>query len=378
MQKKTISLAIHPFFWIFAAIIGFLNSFSLAGTLLWVAIIFISVLFHEFGHALAALTYGKKPRIELVAFGGVTFYDGSNLSFLKQFVIVLCGPLFGFLLFLAASVLLQFEAVQATRFVEFLLILRLVNLFWTVLNLMPILPLDGGHLLRIVLEAIFGYKGMRYSQFAGFIFALALSIFFFLNQSFLIGAIFFLFAFQCYDVWRKSKAFTAEDQSQGLQSLLQKAQEEILKGNQSEAIAMLEEILQKSHKGVIFLKATEYLALLNARLEEWPKVYNLLRPQVGQLSLESLCMLHQAAFLEKDYEVVEKISGKCFQDFPSVELAVRSAYACGYLQKTHAAVGWLQAALQMGLTNAKEIVEHPSLESIRDEEEFKEFVRSHL
>ena len=41
--------------------------------MIWVFVIFISILVHEFGHALTACYFGQKPRIELVAFGGLTY-----------------------------------------------------------------------------------------------------------------------------------------------------------------------------------------------------------------------------------------------------------------------------------------------------------------
>jgi stage IV sporulation protein FB len=49
-----IPIAISPAFWIFAALIGYLNSQSFIGTIIWIGIIFVSVLVHEFGHALTA------------------------------------------------------------------------------------------------------------------------------------------------------------------------------------------------------------------------------------------------------------------------------------------------------------------------------------
>ncbi len=102
-----IPITIYPTFWLFAALIGYLNSGSLIGTLIWIGIIFVSVLFHEFGHALTALLFGQHPRIELVALGGLTYHDGQKLPFWKQFFIVLDGPIFGFLLAIGASILLH-------------------------------------------------------------------------------------------------------------------------------------------------------------------------------------------------------------------------------------------------------------------------------
>src|SRR5579883_1974403 len=95
---KRIPVLIRPTFWLFAAIIAFIYGRTLWGTLIWTGIIFVSVLFHEYGHALTAMFFGRKPRIEIVALGGLTMHDGEKLSAWKQFLIVLNGPLFGLLL----------------------------------------------------------------------------------------------------------------------------------------------------------------------------------------------------------------------------------------------------------------------------------------
>ena len=89
-----IPIYIHPTFWLFAAWIGYVNGVSWIGALLWIGIVFISVLVYEFGHALVALAFGLHPRIELVALGGLTYHNGQQLRFWKQFLIVLAGPVF--------------------------------------------------------------------------------------------------------------------------------------------------------------------------------------------------------------------------------------------------------------------------------------------
>ena len=138
-----IPIAIHPFFWLFAAMIGWLNSGSFYGTLIWVGIIVVSVLIHEFGHALTAVFFRQKARIQLIALGGVTTFDGPKLKFWQQFLITLNGPVFGFLLFLAATLLLQWKIASPVWY-GILKTTQLANLFWTVVNLLPVLPLDGG------------------------------------------------------------------------------------------------------------------------------------------------------------------------------------------------------------------------------------------
>lgn len=135
-----IPIIIHPAFWIFAALIGYVNSLSLIGTLVWIAVIFISVLFHEFGHAITAFMFNQKPRIELVALGGLTYHEGKKLKFGKQFLIVFNGPFFGFILFGIATFLLQYPALQQGNLGLILRLLQGVNLFWTICNLLPVFP----------------------------------------------------------------------------------------------------------------------------------------------------------------------------------------------------------------------------------------------
>src|SRR3990172_11407041 len=112
INKVTISIS--PIFWIFAALLGYFMSKSVLGTFIWVIVIFVSVLFHEFGHAILAILFKQTPRIQLIALGGVTSYPGKNLKYYQQFLIVLFGPLFGFILFIVASlsVLLQCEVAR--------------------------------------------------------------------------------------------------------------------------------------------------------------------------------------------------------------------------------------------------------------------------
>jgi hypothetical protein len=54
-----IPVSIHPLFWLFSGMIGWLYTQNLIGVLVWVGIILISVLVHEFGHALTAIAFKR-------------------------------------------------------------------------------------------------------------------------------------------------------------------------------------------------------------------------------------------------------------------------------------------------------------------------------
>jgi Zn-dependent protease len=113
----------------------------------WIAAAFVGVLLHELGHAYAGRAFGLAPAIQLHGMGGVTTWvAGKRLSPAKQIVISLAGPLVGIgiglpLLLLAPSMNLTPLQAQAVDGVVW------VNLGWGVLNLLPILPMDGGNIM---------------------------------------------------------------------------------------------------------------------------------------------------------------------------------------------------------------------------------------
>lgn len=367
-----IPLAIHPFFWVFAAIIGWLNSGTFIGTLIWVGIIVVSVVFHEFGHALTAVCFKQKARIQLVALGGVTMFDGPKLKFWQQFLITLNGPLFGFGLFLLSTFLLHFT--WPLLFTKILKATQIANLFWTVVNLLPVLPLDGGQLLRIVLEAAFGIKGFKASLLVGAIIAALLSFYFFMLQAFLIGAFFFLFAFQSFDSWRKSRFATREDRDDENKQLMIRAEEALQEGRKQEAKQILEEIREKAQGSLFAHAATQYLAYLDAKEGKRQEAYDLLLPIKDQLADDSLCLLHELASEHQNFSLVAELSTSCYQMAPSQKMALSNARAFAHLHQPKPAGGWLQTAWQFGGLNLSSILQEPPFEAMHNDPQFREFV----
>lgn len=372
-----IPISIYPAFWIFAALIGYFNSQSFIGTLIWIGIILVSVLFHEFGHALTALFFKQKPKIELVALGGLTYHEGrGSLSLFKQFLIVFNGPLFGFFLVIGSALLLKIPALATGMIGSVLELTRLVNLFWTIVNLLPVLPLDGGQLMRIIFEKWWGAKSIRYAILTSLIIALLISLFFFMTQAFLVGAIFFLFAFQSYDLFRKMHHFTETDRNEDLKKKLDGIEEKLQKGQKEEAAHLCLEIRSEAKTGVIFETATQYLALIKGEKSEWKEVYQLLIPLKTDLLGDMLCLLQKAAFLQKDFALVAELAGPCFQSVPAVDVAMRNAYAHAQLAQSEPAVGWIQTAQEEGLSNLKETLASPLFDPIRHEISFQEFFQN--
>ena len=193
-----IRFSITPAFWLVAGILGYLNSGTLLGTLVWIFVLLVSILFHELGHATCALSFGCKPTVTLVAFGGVTSYSPYGLSRFKQFLIVLCGPFFGAMLFFFSYLGWQFFAFDRPAIANIFYILQWVNLVWTALNLLPILPLDGGQMLLLVLEGFFKRKGEIRAFAISMGLGILFSLFFVLFSYYLAAILFAFLAFQSY------------------------------------------------------------------------------------------------------------------------------------------------------------------------------------
>lgn len=369
-----IPILIHPFFWLFSFLIGWLNSPTLMGALIWVAIIFVSVLFHEFGHALTALFFKQKVQIQLIPFGGLTSYEGVSLRLWQQFLITLNGPLFGFFLFLLASLILKMDLFHSLLAIRILTAVQMANLFWTVVNLLPVLPLDGGQLLRIVLESIFGLKGFKAALLIGALLSLLISLYFFFVGQLLAGAIFFLFAFQSFSSWRKSGLIVMGDREEKNRMLMLEIEGAILQKNVSKAKELIEQMRVQTKGGVLFLSATQYLAQLLKQEGKIKEAYDLLAPLKEHLEESSLLLLHELASEQKNYALVAELSSSCYQIAPSQEMALRNARSFAYLHQPRAAGGWLQAAWKLGSINLKAILNEPIFSSIKEDPEFKEFI----
>ncbi len=108
------------------------------------AIIFGSILVHELGHALLARRYKLGPiEIVLHGFGGLARFSRAPRP--KEGVwVTLAGPGAGLALGLLAIPLL-FVLDGPLR--DYASLIVYVNVFWSLFNLLPMFPLDGGQVL---------------------------------------------------------------------------------------------------------------------------------------------------------------------------------------------------------------------------------------
>jgi Zn-dependent protease len=179
---------------------SFILGFSAAGqppkplpVLIYIAVVFVSILVHELGHALLMRRFGFTPHIVLYHLGGLAIPEKSFSGFeprrgrrdtSEAILISLAGPAAGFLL-AGATILVIFLAggsfqpdfsrwtppwdfsvpgVKAYDPWWYLITFMLfVNIFWGLVNLVPVFPLDGGQVAREILTHRDRYNGLAHT-----------------------------------------------------------------------------------------------------------------------------------------------------------------------------------------------------------------------
>jgi len=181
-QLAGIPVRVSVWFWVGAALLGFGlcqelargDQRALLGYLIvWAGTVLVSLLVHELGHALAYRFFGRGAHVVIYHFGGLAIPDAwgrqGSLRPIQRLLVSAAGP--AAQLALAAAVIAvlraggyavpfpieaigeplglydgrRFESPMLAALVVFVLY---VNVFWPLLNLLPVPPLDGGQIVR--------------------------------------------------------------------------------------------------------------------------------------------------------------------------------------------------------------------------------------
>lgn len=160
----------------------------------WVAIATLSILVHEYGHAIAFRSFGLRPSITLHGMGGLTAASTSDddaadaFTPTRSIVTSLAGPL-------AALVLIGIPSWMYARSLGFepglilttgrlttnpteiiLEQLVFINVGWSLLNLIPVLPLDGGNVVASVSEIVSPTNGRRIANITSIVIAVLFAL----------------------------------------------------------------------------------------------------------------------------------------------------------------------------------------------------------
>lgn len=361
---KKIPIHIQPIFLLMVALLAWLNAMTFVGTLVWMVVIVVSIIVHEFGHALTALYFRQTVRIDLVGLGGLTTRNGPPLKLWQNFLITMNGPLFGFLLAFIAYHLFALVPEKSLILKEILMVTIFVNIFWTIINLLPIQPLDGGHLVMIIFEGLFGFKGVKFATILSMVLAAGLSLLCFSYGIFIGGGILFLFAYEGWRSFTALRAVSHEDRIESLQGLYKQAEANIELGRLPVAEQELTTLLNQTKEGVVRTHASQLLANVYVAEGRKREAYNLLLAERKSLTPEYIRLLHQTACDLKEWHVATDVGIEAYNHYPSYQIALLNAQANAALGKNEQAMGWLHRAEQDGAPNIDEFIKLPEFEGI--------------
>jgi Zn-dependent protease len=181
-----VPVRVHPLFWVLSAVLGWnlvQSPYGLPGLLVWVVCCFVSILLHELGHVWVGQFFGTHGRIVLYSFGGLAIGSNALGSRWQRFAVSFAGPAIQLALWfvLWAAVWSPWSPFPVTR--QWPPLLRLgvqellyVNLFWPLLNLLPIWPLDGGMMTREVCEGVSRSRGLVVSLWISLVVSAGLAV----------------------------------------------------------------------------------------------------------------------------------------------------------------------------------------------------------
>ena len=160
---------------LFAA--GSLAAYSWLFSIEFAIALVLCLVFHEYGHIKAMKYFGLKTKgIYLIPFvGGLALSDDKINTRWQDIVISIMGPFFGLILSIACLVGYWLTDI------EILAGLAVFNALLNLFNLLPILPLDGGHVLKSIafsinskIGLVVGILGAVFGIYISYHFGLAL------------------------------------------------------------------------------------------------------------------------------------------------------------------------------------------------------------
>lgn len=183
------SLYVHVTFFLLIAWVAFIY-YQRGGVeaavdgVIFVLLIFLCVVLHEYGHVAAAAYYGiRTPTITLLPIGGLASLERMPEKPSRELVVALAGPAVNVLIFAVLLVVLgarfDFSQIGAIERAQMSLSGRLaaVNVMLVLFNLVPAFPLDGGRVLRALLAMRFDRpRATLYAARIGQVFAIGFGL----------------------------------------------------------------------------------------------------------------------------------------------------------------------------------------------------------
>ncbi|MBI2386239.1 MAG: hypothetical protein HYV14_09530 [Elusimicrobia bacterium] len=374
-----VSVRTEPFFWLMAGLFGL--SFGRGRTedvVLWGGVIAFSVLLHELGHAAACLAFGSGADITLHGFGGSTRpRDPSRFGTWRTAALDLAGCAAGFGVAAAAFGVLFAGAVYKGMIPPTALsvarALVMVNVWFSLFNLLPVSPMDGGKLVSGLLSARWGVNGRRAAHGLGLALGAAAAFWFYrggaLYGALLCGAM----AAGEGRALKRSLSMTAADSDATLTAELPRGMELWENGRQEEAIAALTALREKAKAGLTYEAATLQLAFYLYLKERVPEAYAMFKAAgESDMTPGAKRAYADAARRSGDFAAALRLGRTNFHDEPGPDTALEAALAAAGLGDARETASWLKTGVRLGLDRAE--LRAKEFDGVRGSAEFRELI----
>lgn len=372
-----ITVTTEPFFWLMAGLLGMsFGRGSPRDIIMWAAVVGFSVLVHELGHAGVCLLWGSGADIVLHGFGGATRpRDLKAFGTWRTAALNLAGCVAGAALAAAALGVLVAASVAKAAIPpvakEILVGLVEINIWFSIFNLLPITPMDGGKLVSGLLTARWGVTGTRVAHGFGLALGGAAALYFLKRGAFYGALLTGAMAAGEARALKTSLSMTPADADETLKAELPRALELWEKGRKDEAVEVLKALREKTGAGLIYADATLQLAFwlyILGRNAESHSIFKIL-PE-SDLPSPARHAYADAALTLKDYEVALRLGRTNFHDEPGPQTAVSVALAAAGLGDARETVQWLKTAIRLGLAAGE--LKAKDFDPVRQSEEFRE------
>ncbi len=215
-----VPVRVHPLHWLLGVFFG-IQSGDPIMLVIWVVAIFFSILLHEFGHSIAMRVFGQDSFIILYMFGGLAVPTSlGSRTWLQQVIISLAGPFAQFLLVailiggvFAAGGLISMSTILG--FIPFprvllptagstvnimLAVLIYINVYWPLINLLPVFPLDGGQTARAIFMRFNPWNGLTNALWLSVLTGGIVAVGFGLSRNLFMAFMFGMLALQSYQM----------------------------------------------------------------------------------------------------------------------------------------------------------------------------------
>jgi Zn-dependent protease len=409
-------------------------------TVSWALLVSFSVLVHELGHAVAARIFGAKPSIQLIGLGGRTTATGvEQLEWWQDVLFTLAGPSAGLALGVFAGLVALVGGSALPDPVRYFATgLALANLFWTVLNLLPISTLDGGRITTVVLTRVMGRPGFVVAQLIALVLA-AVVLFWAVvsRQPFLavLVALMVMRTFANLSAYQRGE-LPAGNAAHPLTSVVERAEALYRERKLTEAELIASGVVEAAETPSLLRSRAHmllgWIALKQGSgrraLDHFSQVQGLLVPahalaagfsligdetraiplwaQAAQVTGEEVVMdefagalirggrekearqlpgvrmarafaaAERVHYVRKEFDQAAQAAEAAFREEPSPALAYAAACAWAQANRPEDALRWLTLAAQNGYRDADEARSDPDLKALRGKPEFEGWLAS--